>query len=149
MVVLGGWAVSCERGTDSLRLWTGSGDALTSAPDAHSVEYSSQFKNNHFTEMCCGTEKGSYLRLIDSCITQRKAQGPSRTCDESTEEHLTHTRSRGCDRTCTVLKVKGLFLPRVCEHIKDNQVTPSCSYLPYMGTSLIRPPPPPRITIGP
>ena len=26
---------------------------------------------------------GSYLRLIDSCITQLKAQGPSRTCNES------------------------------------------------------------------
>ena len=29
---------------------------------------------------------GSYLRLIDSCITQLKAQGPSRTCNESKEE---------------------------------------------------------------
>ena len=29
---------------------------------------------------------GSYLRLIDSCITQLKAQGPSRTCNESNEE---------------------------------------------------------------
>jgi len=48
--------------------------------------YSSQFKSNHFTEMCCGTEAGSYLRLIDSCITQRKAQGPSRICNESKEE---------------------------------------------------------------
>jgi len=28
----------------------------------------------------------AYLRLIDSCITQRKAQGPSRTCNESKEE---------------------------------------------------------------
>ena len=28
----------------------------------------------------------SYLRLIDSCITQLKAQGPSRTCTESKEE---------------------------------------------------------------
>ena len=48
----------------------------------------SAFKNNHFTEMCCGTEAGSYLRLIDSCITQLKAQGPSqfRTCNESKEE---------------------------------------------------------------
>jgi len=46
----------------------------------------SQFKNNHFTEMCCGTEAGSYLRLVDSCITQLKAQGPSRTCNESKEE---------------------------------------------------------------
>ena len=48
--------------------------------------YSSQFKNNHFTEMCCGTETGSYLRLIDFCITQLKAQGPSRTCNESKED---------------------------------------------------------------
>ena len=36
--------------------------------------------------MCCGTEAGSYLRRIDSCITQLKAQGPSRTCNESKEE---------------------------------------------------------------
>ena len=28
----------------------------------------------------------SYLRLIDFCITQLKAQGPSRTCNESKEE---------------------------------------------------------------
>jgi len=32
------------------------------------------------------SEAGSYLRLIDSCITQLKAQGPSRTCNESKEE---------------------------------------------------------------
>ena len=29
------------------------------------------------TEMCSGSEAGSYLRLIDSYITQLKAQGPS------------------------------------------------------------------------
>jgi len=28
----------------------------------------------------------SFLRLIDSCITQLKAQGPSRTCNEGKEE---------------------------------------------------------------
>ena len=39
-----------------------------------------------FTEMCCGTEAGSYLRRIDSCITQLKAQGPSGTCNESKEK---------------------------------------------------------------
>jgi len=33
----------------------------------------------HFTEMCSGSEAVSYLRLIDSCITQIKAHGPSRT----------------------------------------------------------------------
>jgi len=32
--------------------------------------YSSQFENNYFTEMCSGSEEGSYLRLIDGCITQ-------------------------------------------------------------------------------
>ena len=36
--------------------------------------------------MCSGSEAGSYLRLTDSCITQLKAQGPSRTCNESEEE---------------------------------------------------------------
>ena len=28
-------------------------------------------------EICSGSEAGSYLRLIDSCVTQLKAQGPS------------------------------------------------------------------------
>ena len=27
-------------------------------------------KNNYFTEMCIGSEEGSYLRLIDFCIPQ-------------------------------------------------------------------------------
>jgi len=36
--------------------------------------------SNAFT---CGSEEGSYLRLIDSCITQLKFQGP---CNESKEE---------------------------------------------------------------
>ena len=31
-------------------------------------------------------EEDSYLRRIDSCITQFKAQGPSRTCHQSKEE---------------------------------------------------------------
>jgi len=29
------------------------------------LRYSSQFKNNYFTEICSGSEAGSYLRLID------------------------------------------------------------------------------------
>ena len=36
--------------------------------------------------MCTGSEAGSYLRLIYSCITQLKVQGPSWTCNESEEE---------------------------------------------------------------
>ena len=30
----------------------------------------SQSKNNYFAEVCSGSETGSYLRLIDLCITQ-------------------------------------------------------------------------------
>ena len=32
------------------------------------------------------TEAGSYLRFLDVCITQLKAKGPSRFCNESKEE---------------------------------------------------------------
>jgi len=38
------------------------------------------------TEMCSGPEADSMLRRIGSCITQLKAHGPSRTCNESKEE---------------------------------------------------------------
>jgi len=50
---------------------------------AVSVRHSSQFKNYHSTEMCSGSEAGSYLRRVDYCITQLKAHGPSRTCNKS------------------------------------------------------------------
>jgi len=39
-------------------------------PHLPADRYSSQFKNNYFAEMCSGSEEGSYLRLIDFCITQ-------------------------------------------------------------------------------
>jgi len=38
------------------------------------------------TEMRCGDEAGSYLRLVDSFITELEAQRLSRTCNESKEE---------------------------------------------------------------
>jgi len=34
-----------------------------------SVQAGARFKNNCFTEMCGGSKEGSYLRLIDFCIT--------------------------------------------------------------------------------
>ena len=40
-------------------------------------------------EVCRGARAasgGSYLRLINSCITHLKAQGPAGTCNESKEE---------------------------------------------------------------
>jgi len=39
-----------------------------------------------FSSCSSYVEAGSYLRLIDFCITQLKAQGPARTCNESKEE---------------------------------------------------------------
>ena len=38
----------------------------------------------------------SYLRIIDSCITQLKAQEPSRTCNESKEEEEEASREGAC-----------------------------------------------------
>ena len=63
MVVLG-VGVSYERGTHVM-------------PDG---------SNSHFIEMCSGSETGSYLRPIDSCITQLKAQRLLRTYNESKKE---------------------------------------------------------------
>ena len=45
------------------------------------------------------SETGSYLRLIVSCITQLKAQGPSRTCNESKEEVLSRSASSPLPQT--------------------------------------------------
>ena len=42
--------------------------------------------------MCCGNEGSSHLRLKDSSITQLKARGPSRTCNERNEEVPASTR---------------------------------------------------------
>jgi len=69
----GGWGVGC-------RVWGYGSHRRRSAPRRP--------RRGRFTEMCCGT-----LRLIDSCITQRKAQGPSRTCNESKEEEELRVRT--------------------------------------------------------
>ena len=34
------------------------------------VWYSSRYKNNYFVELRSSSEEGSYVRLINSCITQ-------------------------------------------------------------------------------
>ena len=43
-----------------------------------------------------------YLRLTDSCLTQLKAQGPSRTCNESKEEEVCEHLQLFVPRTCIV-----------------------------------------------
>ena len=61
--------------------------------------------------MCSGSEADSYLRLIDSCITQLKAQGPSRTCNESKEE----------EELFGVLNLFANFMPALVAVIKKVQ----------------------------
>ena len=48
-----------------------------------------------------GWQAGSYLRLIDACLTQLKAQGPATTCNGSKEEE------EDGRRTCGSVKTKG------------------------------------------
>ena len=71
MVVLGGGAVSYERGT----------------PVALRESKRARVQRRHVA-----MPAGSYLRLTDSCITHLEAQGPSRTCNESKEEEEKHHR---------------------------------------------------------
>jgi len=63
--------------------------------------------------MCCGTEAGSFLRRIDACVTQLKAQGPSRTCNESKEEE--EKASRG--ELLGGREARGWFFRRAAERL--------------------------------
>ena len=47
------------------------------------------------------------MRLIDSCITQLTAQGPSRTCNESKEEE--EELMRHCLSSCAGIRVWDLW----------------------------------------
>jgi len=61
------------------------------------------------------TEAGSYLRRIDFCITQLKAQGLSRTCNESKEINVgwTGDRHEARRRVQGLLEIKDTLRPRV------------------------------------
>ena len=72
MVVIGGGAVSYERGTRVLRQGPSGPLGCSSFHHRRALELALQ--------------GGPDLRLIDSCITQLKAQGPSRTYTESKDE---------------------------------------------------------------
>jgi len=72
MVVLGRGAISSERGTPVIIAILPGFLLIGMSPVV--VKKKSQSKNNCFTEMQSGSEEGSYLRLIDGCITQLKAR---------------------------------------------------------------------------
>ena len=52
-----------------------------------------------------GYPGGLVLRLIDSCITQLKTHGTSRTCEESEEEEKEEESSRRGSRLCLYLSI--------------------------------------------
>ena len=65
--------------------------------------------------MCSGSEAGSYLRLIDSCITQLKAQVPSRTRDESKEEEDPMRKQNQSETSlCAILRVEVAVFASTC-----------------------------------
>ena len=66
---VGGGAVSYERGTKTVQKRFGE---LAEPTIEITIEgkVSSCFMNNYFAEKSSGSEEGSYLRLIDVCVTQ-------------------------------------------------------------------------------
>ena len=71
--------------------------AILDALDVEWLKHQKQFPAKAENRSVVVTEEGSYLRLIDSCITQLKAPGPSRTCNESKEDTRL-SASTPCDR---------------------------------------------------
>ena len=65
--------------------------------------YSSQFENNHFTEMCCGSEAGSYLRLIDSCVTQLRLKDLLGPVPSESKEEEEEKQARKADEALVVV----------------------------------------------
>ena len=66
------------------------------------------------------------MRLVDSCFTQVKAQGPSRTCNESKEEEEEEAKRamlRDADRVVSRRKMKTM------KHARWRRLTSSSSLL--------------------
>ena len=64
MVPLGGEVVSCERGTP-VGPYGGACPFIRVPPPPHTTNPWGRDSLNYFTEMCSGSEAGSYFRLID------------------------------------------------------------------------------------
>ena len=98
---------------------------------------------NSGTQTC--KEAGSYLRLIDSCITQLEAQGPRRTCDESKTEEVTNLRPTQVVFTQQERFELARHSPQACQRITvsgkvwaSKQLRASEQSRDYRGTSLMR-----------
>ena len=86
-----------------------------------------------FSAMCSGSEAVSYVRLIDSCVTDLKAQRPSRTCNASKaeeEEEHPHQLKIGLPHGCVPYSNGSFSLHR--HH------TP-CPLDPWLSTLIPRP----------
>jgi len=104
-VVLGGGVVSYERGTPvgvrvqgfEFRVWCGR-RTCTGVPGRCSRAECAPSACRLELNTTCGSEAGSNLRLIDSCITQLKAQGPYQ---KKKEDHLRLTHQFEFPATAT------------------------------------------------
>jgi len=78
------------------------------------------------------TKAGSYLRLVDFCITEVKAQGPSRTCNESEEEEAEYILDRNYSEH--PLGIRGRSLPTGGLDVIRKEAGPS--YITISGVRL-------------
>ena len=83
-----------------------------------------------------GSEAGSYFRLIDSCIAQRKAQGPN----------LHHVEIRGPDPCIVATQLETQGPSRTCHESKDEEKEGSdpCKMVSLLMQDLLGPVTDPR-----
>ena len=87
-------------------------------PRTEASGYRSRANTAHVRQSRTDSGRGSFLRFIDSCITQLKAQGPSRTCNETKEEEesrsarLPQSSERGAYETVKALTFRLKSLKR-------------------------------------
>ena len=62
------------------------------------------------SSVCIGTEANSYLRRIDSCISQLKIQGPSRTCNERFKKKKKSSVAQSRDQSRALPPLEGSTL---------------------------------------
>jgi len=80
---------------------------VCTARTACTDRYSPQFKNNHFAEMCSGSEAGSYPRLVDLCIAQGLRVKKKKTRDSLPVRGFTQTRTGSFPTTAALEATQG------------------------------------------
>ena len=81
-----GWVFSYERGTPAVSYERGTPVQLLYKNGVYEKDLIHALLCSEKPRQLYGCDNVLHVRLIDSCITQLKAQGPFRTCNASKEE---------------------------------------------------------------